>query len=219
MRWEEFMILLLDLDSTLVAEEGCNTLAQWKWVWDQVARITQQTMDGTMDFNTAFPQKLELIRPSYQDLDKIWWFLLDYLTDEWKQVIAQLQDEWVRVGILSQWYVRSSLPIAQVLNIPPEWVFALHFHHTEDGTYQSLDMTQDLMYYDGKRRIIEKLRESYPNEKIVFSWDSLWDYESGQIADLFVAYAGVVARPKVVAIAGHIAYSPQELYDYIETLF
>lgn len=30
--WDEknLWFLLLDLDSTLVAEEGCNTLAQWK---------------------------------------------------------------------------------------------------------------------------------------------------------------------------------------------
>lgn len=212
------MILLLDLDSTLVAEEGCNTLAQWKWVGDQVARITQQTMDGTMDFNTAFPQKLELIRPSYQDLDKLGEFLLDYVSEDWKQVVALLQSQGVKIGILSQGYTRSSLPVAQLLNIDPEWIFALHFHHAEDGRYQWLDMTQDLMYYDWKRKVIQKLRESYPDETIVFSWDSLWDYESGQIADVFIAYAGVIARPKVTAIAEYIAYSPQELYDYIKSL-
>ena len=33
--------------------------------------ITNQTMNGTMDFNTAFPKKLELIRPSHEDLDKL----------------------------------------------------------------------------------------------------------------------------------------------------
>ena len=212
------MILLLDLDSTLVAEEGCNTLAQWKWVGDQVARITQQTMDGTMDFNTAFPQKLELIRPSYEDLDKLGEFLVNYVSEDWKQVVALLQSQGVKIGILSQGYTRSSLPVAQLLNIDPEWIFALHFHHTEDGRYQWLDMTQDLMYYDGKRKVIQKLRESYPDETIVFSWDSLWDYESGQIADVFIAYAGVIARPKVTAIAKYIAYSPQELYDYIKSL-
>ena len=212
------MILLLDLDSTLVAEEGCNTLAQWKGVGDQVARITQQTMDGTMDFNTAFPQKLELIRPSYQDLDKLGEFLLDYVSEDWKQVLALLQDQGVKIGILSQWYTRSSLPVAQLLHIDPEWIFALHFHHTEDGTYQSLDMTQDLMYYDGKRKVIEKLRASYPEETIVFSGDSLWDYESGQIADLFIAYTGVIARPKVIAIAGHVATTPQEVYNLVESL-
>ena len=96
------MILLLDLDSTLVAEEGCNTLAQWKGVGEQVAHITQQTMDGVMDFNSAFPQKLSLIAPSHEDLDKIGNFLLDYVSDEWKELIADLQLQGVTVGILSQ---------------------------------------------------------------------------------------------------------------------
>ena len=98
----ENMILLLDLDSTLVAEEGCNTLAHWKGVGDKVAHITQQTMDGVMDFNSAFPQKLSLIAPSHKDLDKIGEVLLDYVSDEWKELIADLQSQGVTVGILSQ---------------------------------------------------------------------------------------------------------------------
>ena len=85
--------------------------------------------------------------------------------------------------------------------------------------FEGLDMSQDLMYYDGKRRVIEKLRSSYPDKKIVFSGDSLWDYESGQIADLFVAYTGVVARPKVTAIAQYVASTPEELYTYITDTF
>lgn len=213
------MILLLDLDSTLIAEEGCNTLAHWKGVGQEVEDITNQTMNGTMDFNTAFPKKLELIRPSHEDLDKLWWFLLDYLSEEWKEVIYRLQDQWVIVWILSQWYIRSSLPVAKLLRIPSEWVLALDFHHHATWEFEGLDMSQDLMYYDGKRRVIEKLRSSYPDKKIVFSGDSLWDYESGQIADLFVAYTGVVARPKVTAIAQYVAITPEELYTYITDTF
>lgn len=213
------MILLLDLDSTLVSEEWCDTLAQWKGVGAEVTRITQHTMDGTMDFNTSFPKKLELISPSFQDLDKLGEFLLDYVSEDWKKVLSLLQSQGVKVGILSQWYTRSSLSVAKLLNIDPAWIFALHFHHNEDGEFQWLDMEQDLMYYDGKRKTIQTLKDSYPHEKIVFVWDSLWDYESGQIADLFIAYAGVVARPKVIAVSPYIAYTPQELYDYIKTLF
>lgn len=213
------MILLLDLDSTLVAQEGCNTLAHWKGVGEQVSVITQQTMDGVMDFNTAFPQKLELIQPSHDDLDTLGEFLLDYVSDDWKKVITRLQKQDITVAILSQWYIRSSLPVAKMLHIDPAWVLALDFIHDKEGWFESLDMSQDLMYYDGKKRVITDLKKRYPDKKIVFSWDSFGDRESWQEADLFVAYTGVVAREKVLSTSKYLAKTPEELYTHLITSF
>ena len=130
------MILLLDLDSTLVAEEGCKTISQWNGVEEQVSQLTKQNFDGVLDFNTAFPQKLLHISPSHADLDRLGNFLIQYVSDERKQLIAHLQSQGVKVGILSQGYTRSSLYVAKMLNIDPDWVFAINFHHDEEGRFQ-----------------------------------------------------------------------------------
>ena len=213
------MILLLDLDSTLVAEEGCKTISQWNGVEKQVSQLTKQNFEGVLDFNTAFPQKLLHISPSHADLDKLGVFLTRYVSDERKEFIRHLQSQGVIIGILSQGYTRSSLHVASMLDIDPERVFAVNFHHDNDGKFLWLDMSQDLMYYDGKKRIINTLRQQYPDEKIVFSWDSFNDLESGQAADLFVTYTGVVAREKAVAHSKYLAKTPEELYTHIKEYF
>lgn len=213
------MIILLDLDSTLVAEEWCDTLAHWKWVGNEVVTITKQTMDGTMDFDTAFPQKLELLSPSHQDLDRLGSHLLNHIDSKWKQTIPQWKEANIQVGILSQGYTRSSLKVAEEVWIDPERVFALHFNHNKDGSFHSLDMSQDLMFADGKRRIITQLKKSNPDKHIVIVGDSVSDMHWWKSADLFIAYAGVIERKTVIANTDHVAYTPHEVAHILEQQF
>jgi 2-hydroxy-3-keto-5-methylthiopentenyl-1-phosphate phosphatase len=72
------------------------------------------------------------------------------------------------------------------LTISSDRVFAINFEHTEDGTFKSLAMSQDLMYHDGKKNIIDILRKEHKNKKIIFVGDSVGDMEAGKSADLFI---------------------------------
>ena len=210
------MIILFDLDSTLVSVEWCDILAEWKWVGPQVAHITKQTMDGEMDFDTAFPKKLEMIAPSLEELDRLWDHLTNYIHPEWKTIIPQLCAQGHHVGILSQWYTRSSLSVASILTLPSDRVFAINFHHADDGDFKSLAMSQDLMYHYGKKRTIDTLRKNYPHDPIIFIGDSVGDMEAGAYADLFIWYTWVIARPKMVAQCNNLASTPQDVYTIIK---
>ena len=211
------MIILFDLDSTLVSVEWCDILAEWKWVGTQVAHITQQTMDGEMDFDTAFPKKLEMIAPSLDELDRLWQHLTNYIITDWINIIESFHNKWYAVGILSQWYTRSSLSVAKILNIPSDRIFAINFEHTENGKFKSLAMSQDLMYHDGKKKTIDMLRNKYKEKKIVFVGDSVGDMEAGNSADLFIWYTGVIARTKVIAQCTTIATTPSDVISLIDT--
>lgn len=211
------MIILFDLDSTLVSVEWCDILAEWKWVGIQVAHITQQTMDGEMDFDTAFPQKLEMIAPSLDELDRLWHHLTEYIIADWIDIIESFHEKWYEVGILSQWYTRSSLSVAKILHIQSDRVFAINFEHTEDGKFKSLAMSEDLMYHNGKKKTIDMLRNKYKDKKIVFIGDSVGDMEAGNSADLFIWYTGVIARPKVIAQCTTIATTPSDVISLIDT--
>jgi 2-hydroxy-3-keto-5-methylthiopentenyl-1-phosphate phosphatase len=60
------------------------------------------------------------------------------------------------------------------------------FHHTDDGHFKALAMSQDLMYHDGKKRTIDMVRKNDPHNPIVFVGDSVGDMEAGSYADLFI---------------------------------
>lgn len=211
------MIILFDLDSTLVSVEWCDILAEWKWVGGEVAHITQQTMDGEMDFDTAFPKKLEMISPSLDELDRLWQYLIEHITTDWIAIIESLHNKWYAVGILSQWYTRSSLSVAKILNIPSDRIFAINFKHTPNWWFKWLAMSQDLMYHDGKKKTIDILHTQYPEEKIVFVGDSVGDMEAGNSADLFIWYTGIIARPKVIQQCTTIANKPSDVISLIDT--
>jgi 2-hydroxy-3-keto-5-methylthiopentenyl-1-phosphate phosphatase len=78
------------------------------------------------------------------------------------------------------------LPVASILTLSSDRVFAINFHHTDAGDFKSLDMSQDLMYHDGKKRTIDTLRKNYPHDPIIFIGDSVGDMEAGAYADLFI---------------------------------
>lgn len=209
------MIILFDLDSTLVSVEWCDILAEWKWIGAEISHITKQTMDGNMDFNTAFPKKLEMIAPSIDDLDKLWQHLTKYINKDRLIIINNFLNKWYKVWILSQWYTRSSLIVAEKIGIPSDWIFAINFEHNSNGWFKSLDMSQDLMYHNGKQRVINNLRKENPNKKIIFIWDSVGDMEAWNSADLFIGYTGIVKRNKVVEQCQKIANTPNEVLSII----
>jgi 2-hydroxy-3-keto-5-methylthiopentenyl-1-phosphate phosphatase len=78
------------------------------------------------------------------------------------------------------------LSVASILTLSLDRVFAINFHHTDAGDFKSLDMSQDLMYHDGKKRTIDRLRKNYAHDPIVFIGDSVGDMEAGAYADLFI---------------------------------
>lgn len=172
-------------------------------------------MDGILNFDTAFPQKLQLLAPTYDDLDKLGQYMLQYIDPERKEMIDTLHSQWHHVGILSQWYIRSSLPIANYLSIPHERVFALDFIHDDKWWFVGLDMTQDLMYSTGKQHMIEQLRQYYPSQKIIFSGDSVGDMRSGRYADLFIGYVWSIRRPAMADYCPNLAQSPYDVLYYI----
>ena len=55
-------LLVADLDSTLILEEGLDTLAQQRGVGAQVASITAAAMRGELDYQASFRERLRLVR-------------------------------------------------------------------------------------------------------------------------------------------------------------
>jgi len=55
-------LIAFDLDSTLIAAEGIDELARELGVFDQVSEITERAMDGNLNFESSFCERVQLLR-------------------------------------------------------------------------------------------------------------------------------------------------------------
>src|SRR6266568_1800932 len=81
-------IFIIDFDSTIVTVEGLDELAHIalehnpnkEKVAKQIADITNQAMDGDIDFPTALAKRFALFQPTLADVDKVVALLKEHLT-------------------------------------------------------------------------------------------------------------------------------------------
>jgi hypothetical protein len=59
-----------DVDSTVATYEGIDVLAAFKGVGAEVAELTRSAMGGSALFEDTFRDRLHLIQPSAQDIDR-----------------------------------------------------------------------------------------------------------------------------------------------------
>ena len=204
------MIVLFDLDSTLCTIEWCDVLADAIWCGVEVANITEQTMNGDMDFDTAFPAKHDLIAAGTQDILAIADIYLQHITPGMTDLIKDLHTAWHKVWILTQWYQPAAEILGKKLGIEKKYIFWIEFEFDEQGEYVWFP-EQLLKYADGKSWIIKSLKTQNCNTKICFVWDSVRDMVCGADADFFIWFGGVVVRPAVEKTAEKFVYSIKEL--------
>lgn len=190
------MYIFFDLDSTLCNLEWCDRLASRQWVGNHVAQLTKETMDGTRSFDEVFISKTQLISPSRNDLEDLGKQYITTLTPGIEDLIHQLQQAGHTVGILSQGYRFAALAVATFLGINEQDVFALVFDHHEDGSYAWFP-EQALKYENGKSVTLRELKKRFPEEKIVFIWDSMGDLIAWQQADMFIWCGFHIVRERV----------------------
>lgn len=55
-------LLVMDVDSTLIMEEGIDLLGEEAGVGEQVASITERAMRGELDFEEALRERVALLK-------------------------------------------------------------------------------------------------------------------------------------------------------------
>lgn len=65
-------VLVMDMDMTSVQIEGIDEIARALGLYDEIARLTEQAMQGHMDFNTSLTRRVALLKDGdAQVLDKV----------------------------------------------------------------------------------------------------------------------------------------------------
>uniref|UniRef100_A0A7S2D0K5 phosphoserine phosphatase n=1 Tax=Octactis speculum TaxID=3111310 RepID=A0A7S2D0K5_9STRA len=186
-----------DVDSTVITEEGIDVLAAHCGAGEAVAELTAKAMGGTMLFQDALAARLDLIRPSMNDITDC---LADHppqLTPGVHELIDALHERGTAVYLVSGGFRQMINPIAERLSIPLDRIYANNLIFNEDGSYQGFDPTELTSMDGGKPRVIERLKAEHGYEPVVAIGDGVTDMQASPPAEAFIGFGGVACREPV----------------------
>lgn len=190
--------VFFDLDSTICKIEGLDYLAESKGKNHHIKEITEKAMNGQLPFRTALLEKLKLIRPSKKDFSFLSQAYLANISPGIKETIQFLKKKGAVIFIITGSFYPAVLPLAEVLGIKEENLFANKIFFDEDGNFKDIDLDNPLSRNGGKLEIVKKILSPYnPKPYSIFIGDSVTDLETKEIVNLFIGYGGVKLREKV----------------------
>lgn len=196
-----YRTVVLDCDSTLSALEGIEELASDRR--QEVAALTDAAMRGEVPLEEVYGRRLDLIRPSRQAVEDLVPLYIEGLVDDAAATVAALRAAGIDVRILSGGLLPAVLGLARHLRLPDEAVAAVPVRFHDDGSWAGHDAGHPAARAGGKAEIVRGWRGgSAPiRGPVLLVGDGATDLEARHEVDLFVAYAGVVARPAVLRVA------------------
>lgn len=109
-------LLVMDVDGTLIQQEGIDLLAQEAGVGQKVAEITAQAMNGELDFKASLQARVALLKGLEASIFPKIIEQMD-VTPGAKILIAELHQRGYKVGLVSGGFHEVIDPIAKSLGI------------------------------------------------------------------------------------------------------
>lgn len=186
-----YRLVFFDVDSTLVTIEGIDILAGGN---PEIARLTDKTMNGEIPLDQVYAKRLEVIRPTRQQVEQLAKTYVESLVDGAKETIATLQEKGVVVHLVTAGIEQAVRPLADALNIRNVHAVALKFG--ANGDYEDFDRRSFLARNGGKELVVRDIR-ARSHGRAAFVGDGVSDLEAKPAVDLFIGFGGVVVRPRV----------------------
>lgn len=116
-------LLVMDVDSTLIMEEGIDLLGEEAGVGEQVASITERAMRGELDFEEALRERVALLKGLPETvLDTILGRI--HFTPGAEELVAELHKRGYKVAVVSGGFHQTVDILAERLNL--DYVKANH---------------------------------------------------------------------------------------------
>lgn len=190
-----FGLVFFDVDSTLVDIEGIDYLAAGN---PAIVALTEAAMNGEVPLEEVYARRLEMVRPSQEQIKQLGRVYIDHQVEDAREVIATLRDAHVDVHIVSAGIEQAILPLAQELGLQARAVHAVRLSFDERGGYAGFDRKTPLTRSRGKETVVRNIR-SRAKGKVAFVGDGVSDLETKDVVDLFVGFGGVKHRAEVAA--------------------
>jgi len=189
--------ICFDVDSTVITEEGIDVLATSLGVGDAVSKLTASAMGGTTLFQNALKARLDLIKPSIENLENIQKEHPLQFTPRLKELIEILHKKGKNIYLVSGGFRQMINPIALQLGISVSNIYANNLFFTEDGEYNGFDTNEPTSKDGGKAKVIQDLIDKYDYKCVIMIGDGATDMQARPPAKAFIGYGGIIERKKV----------------------
>lgn len=113
-------LLVMDVDSTLIQEEGIDLLGEAAGVGEKVAQITEKAMRGELDFEAALKERVQLLKglplSIFDEIaEKI------HFTPGAARLVEKLHQRGYKVGLVSGGFHETVNRLAEQLQIDYVW--------------------------------------------------------------------------------------------------
>jgi len=186
-----------DVDSTVITEEGIDVLATSLGVGDAVSKLTASAMGGTTLFQNALKARLDLIKPSIENLENIQKEHPLQFTPRLEELIEILHKKGKNIYLVSGGFRQMINPIALQLGISVSNIYANNLFFTEDGEYDGFDINEPTSKDGGKAKVVQELIDKYDYKCVIMIGDGATDMQARPPAKAFIGYGGIIEREKV----------------------
>lgn len=204
-------LLCLDCDSTLSAIEGVDELARLRGpvALVEVARMTNDAMDGRIPLEQVFARRLEIIRPGRAETEAVGAQYIREIEPTAQATVAALKAAGWTPVIVSAGYTQAIEPLAALLGIAR--IEAVRLVFDAGGRYAGFDTAHPATRQGGKPQIVRALKAEFRAVRSAAVGDGVSDLETKPEVDLFVGFGRYVVRDKVKAGASAFIHRLDEL--------
>jgi len=185
--------VFFDVDSTLVTIEGIDVLGSGN---PEIARLTEQAMNGEIALEEVYAKRLDIIRPSRADVEALAQRYIESLVTGAPETIATLRAAGVQIHLVTAGIAQAVQPLALHLGVPERAVHAVALRFNAACEYEDFDRRSFLTRSGGKELVVRDVR-ARTHGKAAFVGDGASDLEAIPAVDLFIGFGGVHVRPKV----------------------
>ncbi|XP_023893112.1 phosphoserine phosphatase, chloroplastic [Quercus suber] len=216
--WRNANAVCFDVDSTVCLDEGIDELAEFCGAGKAVAEWTSRAMSGSVPFEEALAARLSLFNPSLSQVQDFLEKRPPRLSPGIEELVKMLRANNTTVYLISGGFRQMINPVASILGIPPENIYANQLLFGSSGEFVGFDTKEPTSRSGGKATAVQQIRKAHGYKALVMIGDGATDLEARKPggADLFICYAGVQHREAVAAKADWVVFNFRDLINSFE---
>ncbi|XP_027089156.1 phosphoserine phosphatase, chloroplastic-like isoform X3 [Coffea arabica] len=216
--WRNADAVCFDVDSTVCLDEGIDELAEFCGAGKAVAEWTARAMSGSIPFEDALAARLSLFNPSIAQVQDFLEKRPPRISRGIDELVKKMKARNTDVYLISGGFRQMINPVASILGIPVDHIFANQLLFGSAGEFLGFDTDEPTSRSGGKAIAVQQIRKANGYKSLVMIGDGATDLEARKPggADLFICYAGVQLRETVAAKADWLVFNFKDLIDSLE---
>jgi phosphoserine phosphatase len=197
--------VVFDCDGTISTIEGIDFLAKNNGVGEAVKSLTLEAMSHTGLNPALYQQRLDLVYPRREQVYALGHQYFAHRVPDIANIIGLFKRLNKSVYLVSAGVNPAVKMFGEMLQIPPENVFAVDLRFDQQGNFLDFERSCPLINHDGKRSIVQQLKAQH--KEILHIGDGLNDVVTLDLVTRFIGYGGVAYRKSIADLCQYYIHT------------